>query len=263
MSSAERIRLGPLPVDRITFTGAIEAIAAMIEEHRGGTVFTPNVDHVVLAATDAGLRGAYAAVDLSLADGVPVVLASRMLGTPVPEKISGSDLAPRLMAHAARRGWRVFLLGGAPGVAARAASRLTLEHPGLQIAGTAAPRIGPDDPDSHRAAVVERVLRSRPHVVLVGLGSPKQELWIHQAAAALRPAVLVGVGAAIDFAAGAARRAPPWLSRVGGEWLWRLAHEPRRLWRRYLVRDRAFLSILAAQLLDERVAPVFLPESRP
>ncbi len=245
-----RARIGVVPVDRVTFPEALATIAEMVDSQRGGAVFTPNVDHVVLADSDPRLRDAYAAVDLSLADGVPVVVASRLLGTPVPEKISGSDLVPQLLDHAVRRRGRGFLLGGEPGVAARAGERLRFEVPGLQIVGAVSPRIDLDDTAARRSAVIERVRRARPHVVLVGLGCPKQELWIHRAVDELRPSVLVGVGAAIDFAAGTRRRAPSWISRAGAEWLWRLAQEPRRLWRRYLARDPAFLGILARQLVE-------------
>src|SRR5262245_23583569 len=126
----ERFRLGPIAVDRLTFAQALDAVEALVG--RGGMVFTPNVDHLVQAASNARLRAAYAAADLSLADGMPLVWASRLLGAPLPERVAGSDLLGPLMTRAARRGWRVYFLGGAPGVAARAAARF----PGVRVAGT-------------------------------------------------------------------------------------------------------------------------------
>jgi N-acetylglucosaminyldiphosphoundecaprenol N-acetyl-beta-D-mannosaminyltransferase len=244
-----RLQLGRLPVDRVTFAEALDAIAAMVERRRGGTVFTPNVDHVVLAGENERFRRAYAAVDLALADGAPVVWASRALGAPLPEKVSGSDLAPVLMKLAAERGFRVYLLGGAPGTAELAARRLRRAHPDLKIAGASSPRVDLGEPEAARASLVEEIRRAAPDLVLVGLGAPKQEIWIHETAAALRPAVLLGVGAAIDFLAGTGRRAPRWMSAAGLEWAYRLGREPRRLWRRYLVRDPRFIGIFAGALL--------------
>jgi len=243
-----RLRLGRLHIDEVTFSQALDAVTALIAEGCGGTVFTPNVDHVVMADHDERFRRAYEAVDLSLADGMPILWASRLLGRPLPEKISGSDLVLPLMDRAAREGWRVFILGGAPGVGDLAAERLVERFPRIVITGTDAPRIDMDAPASARAPVLERVRSAKADLVLVALGAPKQELWIAEAAPALRPAVLLGVGAALDFIAGTARRAPRWMSETGLEWLFRLAQEPRRMWKRYLVRDPEFLVIVLRDL---------------
>jgi N-acetylglucosaminyldiphosphoundecaprenol N-acetyl-beta-D-mannosaminyltransferase len=143
----------------------------------------------------------------------------------------------------------VYLLGGASGVAQMAASRLRAAHPGLVVVGAASPRVDVEEPAARRMALVEGIRAAEPDLILVALGAPKQELWIHDTAAALRPAVLVGVGASLDFIAGTARRAPKWMSAAGLEWAYRLAHEPRRLWRRYLVRDPEFVGIFVQQLM--------------
>lgn len=248
----ERIRIGRLDVDVVTFDGAIDAIAAMVASKRGGTVFTPNVDHVVMAEHDAAFRDAYARVSLSLADGKPVVWASQLLGTPLPAKISGSDLVEPLVARADREGWRVYLLGGGPGVAERAAENLRARHQNLVVVGTSSPRVDMSAPASTRAELVAAIAATRPDVVFVALGAPKQELFIAEVAEALGPAVLLGVGAAVDFLAGTVARAPAWISASGLEWLYRLGREPRRLWRRYLVRDPEFLLVLARDLYAAR-----------
>jgi N-acetylglucosaminyldiphosphoundecaprenol N-acetyl-beta-D-mannosaminyltransferase len=143
----------------------------------------------------------------------------------------------------------VFLTGGAPGVAEEAARRLTARHGRLRIAGTDSPRIAIDGTADESEAALRRIHDARPDLVLVGFGSPKQELWIHRHKAALAPAVAVACGAAIDFEAGRARRAPAWFSGHGLEWAFRLAQEPRRMWRRYLVNDPKFLLILGSDLL--------------
>jgi N-acetylglucosaminyldiphosphoundecaprenol N-acetyl-beta-D-mannosaminyltransferase len=157
------------------------------------------------------------------------------------------------MTVAEAMGWRVFLFGGAPSVAAKAALRLRVTHPHLKVMGASAPQIDASDPESWGPGI-EEVRAGRPDLVLVALGAPKQELWIHRAARLLRPAVLLGVGASLDFIAGTARRAPRWMSAAGLEWAYRLAREPRRLWRRYLVRDPRFFQILLAQMVAQRRA---------
>jgi N-acetylglucosaminyldiphosphoundecaprenol N-acetyl-beta-D-mannosaminyltransferase len=247
-----RLLLGGIPVDRVTAAEALDRIEALVAAGRGGAVFTPNVDHVVLAARTPELAKAYAEVELSLADGMPVVWASRLLGEPVPEKVSGSDLVVPLVERAARRGWRTYFLGGAAGVAEEAATRLQARFPGLAVAGADAPWLGLEAEDPQSAAALARLAAARPQLVLVALGAPKQEVWIHRNRAALAPAVAVGVGASLDFVAGRVRRAPRWMSRSGLEWAWRLGREPRRLWRRYLVQDPAFAMILWRELRARR-----------
>jgi N-acetylglucosaminyldiphosphoundecaprenol N-acetyl-beta-D-mannosaminyltransferase len=240
-----RIVLGHISIDALTLSAAVDSIQTLVSARRGGFVVTPNVDHVVIADRGDDFRGAYAAAALSLADGKPIVWASRLLGTPVPEKVSGSDLVLPLMQRAAARGWRVFLLGAGPGVADAAAERLRLDL-GVNVVGTAAPyvRVTPGEPDPEGDTAVEAIRAAHPDLVLVAFGAPKQELWMHRRRDALAPAVLLGIGASLDFVAGRVRRAPRWISNAGLEWLWRLAREPRRLWRRYLVDDPRFAVIL-------------------
>jgi N-acetylglucosaminyldiphosphoundecaprenol N-acetyl-beta-D-mannosaminyltransferase len=251
MPLRSRVQIGGVPIDGVTLNEAIGAIDLLVATEKGGAVFTPNVDHIVEFEKNPRLREAYGAADLSLVDGMPVLWASRLLGRRLPEKISGSDIIEPLLRHAASRRWRVFLLGGQEGVAALAATRLKEAMPGLAIVGTLAPRIDMAQPREHREAIVEVIRAARPHLVLVAFGAPKQELWIHEAREALRPAVFLGVGASLDFIAGTLPRAPVWVSRSGLEWLYRLAREPRRLWRRYLLRDPRFLVILWRELLPK------------
>jgi N-acetylglucosaminyldiphosphoundecaprenol N-acetyl-beta-D-mannosaminyltransferase len=247
-ATAARVRIGGVPIDCLTMAQAVDAIDELVQAGRGGAVFTPNVDHVVQCQDDPLLRAAYEAASLSLADGMPVVWASRLLGRPLPERVSGSDLVGPLMGRAALRRWRVLLLGGGEGVAERAATKLSANNPGLEVVGTLSPRIDLRESSCERSGVLDAVRRSAPDLVLVALGAPKQELWIHESRQALAPAVLLGVGATLDFLAGTVPRAPAWMSRVGLEWLHRLASDPVRLWRRYLVRDPRFLGIVLSDL---------------
>lgn len=266
-SAARRqVRFGHVWIDVLTLQGALEEIAALVEMGAGGCVFTPNVDHVVVAEEDRLFRDAYQRANLALADGQPIVWTSRLLGARLPARVSGSDLVWPLMELAAKRAWRVFLVGGAPGVAEAAAERLDREL-GVRIAGIDASVVpltvdaGAPDP------VAARIASSRPHLVLVALGCPKQERWIHRNLDRIQPAVALGIGASLDFVTGRVRRAPGWVSRAGLEWLYRLGQEPRRLAGRYLLRDPKFLLVLLRTALaprSERVrdAPPWSPARR-
>jgi N-acetylglucosaminyldiphosphoundecaprenol N-acetyl-beta-D-mannosaminyltransferase len=245
-----RVRFGELWVDSLTFAEALDEIEALVVAGRGGSVFTPNVDHVVNVDASPSFRDAYAAASLSLADGQPLVWTSRLLGAPLPEKISGSDLVLPLMERAAARGWRVYLLGGGKGVAEKAAEVLSARF-GVTIVGCDAPMVSLEPNPAQDGALIERIREAKPELLLVALGAPKQELWLHRVGPRIRPAVGIGVGAALDFVAGA-RRAPRWMSRAGLEWLFRLFQEPRRMSRRYLLNDPKFLLILYRTLRTPR-----------
>ncbi|MES1185456.1 MAG: WecB/TagA/CpsF family glycosyltransferase [Myxococcales bacterium] len=245
-SRPNRVRVGSLELDVLGRREAIDAIVQLVRDGRGGTVFTPNVDHVVQAEHNQAFREAYARTALSLVDGTPVLWAARLLGTPLPEKLSGSDLFEPLLERAAKEQLRVVLLGGGPGVAELAAKNLKDRLPTLQVVDTLSPRIGLSPTDEERECVA-RLMRARADLIFVCLGAPKQELFSDRNRQALAPAVLVGFGAAVDFAAGTVPRAPGWMSRAGLEWAFRLGREPRRLAARYLLRDPAFFKIIARQ----------------
>lgn len=244
-----RAFFGRIPVDPLTLEGAIDAIVGLVRAGRGGYVVTPNVDHVVLAETDVAFRLAYLESALSLADGMPVVWASRILGAPLPAKVSGSDLAAPLLERAAREQMRIYLLGGGPGAAERAAQTIEDRWRGITIAGTSAPHVRVDAPRSELLALAAPVIDAKPDLVFVCLGAPKQEILMHAVHRELSPAVLLGLGAVVDFLAGTVTRAPRWMSDNGLEWAYRLGKEPRRMWRRYLVRDPKFAWIIARDAL--------------
>lgn len=248
-SEKRRIRVGALEVDSLDRHEALDAIVRLVREGRGGTVFTPNVDHVVQAEHDVAFREAYGRAALSLVDGMPVMWAARWLGTPLPEKLSGSDLFEPLVERAAAESLRIALVGGAPGVADRAAENLKRRFPTLQIVETMSPRLGLSVTEEEKTSV-ERLSKAKADLVFVCLGAPKQELFSDRNRQLLAPAVLIGFGAAVDFAAGTVPRAPAWMSRAGLEWAYRLGREPRRLAARYLLRDPEFFKIVAVQKLS-------------
>lgn len=245
-----RLQLGKLHVDVMSFAEALGAIERLVDAGRGGSVFTPNVDHVVQVETNAALESAYARASLCFADGAPLVWASRALRPSLPERVAGADLVLPLLELAARRGWRVALLGAAPGVAERAAT-VARHRFGTEVALVTAPLVDVDD-GAQLTRIAAELNAARPHLALMALGAPKQELLIDRLQARICPTVSLGIGAGLDFVAGTMRRAPALVRRVGLEWAFRLAQEPRRMWRRYLVQDPAFIVILARALLRAR-----------
>lgn len=233
--------MASVPMDPVTLTEAIDRIVELVRAGQGGTVFTPNADHIVVAHENPIFRAAYEDVSLSLVDGTPVFWLSRLLGLGLPEKVSGSDLFEPLVGRLAQEGVPIFLLGGGPGVAELAAQNLAAKFPSLRVVGLGAPKMDKDGHLLDEASWLARVRADQPGVVFIACGAPKSELFSARCRSALAPAVLVCVGASIDFAAGTMKRAPLWISKFGLEWAYRLFREPRRLAYRYLVRDPKFL----------------------
>ncbi|MBB2913363.1 N-acetylglucosaminyldiphosphoundecaprenol N-acetyl-beta-D-mannosaminyltransferase [Streptosporangium becharense] len=232
-----RVQVAGVAIDPMTESEAVDHVVAALKRGEGGHLVTPNVDICRTAARDPRARGLVEGADLVVADGMPLVWAARLLGTPLPGRVTGADLIWSLSEAAAFYRYPVYLLGGPPGVAAQAACELVLRHPNLVIAGVDSPPHGFEDVPESYARVRDAVIAAAPRVVFVGLGFPKQELLIASLREALPGTWFVGCGSAIAFAAGAVHRAPVWMRRAGLEWLFRLFGEPGRLARRYLVDD--------------------------
>lgn len=260
LTAHPRLRIGRVWVDALTFDQALVEIEKLVDRGEGGAVFTPNVDHVVKAESNLAFREAYTRCSLSLADGMPLIWVSPLLGCPLPERVTGSDMLRPVLDLAARRRWRVYLLGGAPGVAEEVAALLTSQ--GMIVAGWDDCRIASDGSDPGDASIA-RAKAAKPDLIFVALGPPKQELWIHRSLDALRPAVSLGVGASLDFLVGKYKRAPRWMGRVGLEWLYRLSQEPKRLWRRYLVEGPRFIGVVLATRRLPRSERVRYPAANP
>jgi N-acetylglucosaminyldiphosphoundecaprenol N-acetyl-beta-D-mannosaminyltransferase len=207
---------------------------------RGGWLVTANLDFLRRYVRDPGARDVYAGADLRVADGMPLVWASHLRGTPLPERVAGSSLLVPLCQRAAREGHSVYLLGGDPGVAEVAAERLRAAAPGLQIAGLMAPRISAEVSEADVAEARAALSATRPALVFVAFGSPKQELVIARLRQLLPGAWWMGVGISFSFLAGHVARAPVLLQNLGLEWAFRLAQEPERLLRRYVVENIPF-----------------------
>ena len=234
------VQLFGMSLSRVTMKEAISQLLSWCDEPRGlicRYVVTPNVDHAVLFQKRDDLRAAYADASLVLADGAPIVLASRLLGKrqsqrALPERVAGSDLVPQLFA-AADRPLRVFLLGAAPGVAEIAADRIVRQWPKIDLVGTYSPPLGFENDEAESTKILAAVAAAEPDLLIVGLGAPKQELWVHRHHHELEAKVALCAGATIDFLAGEKRRSPVWMRRAGLEWAHRVITEPRRLAGRY------------------------------
>jgi N-acetylglucosaminyldiphosphoundecaprenol N-acetyl-beta-D-mannosaminyltransferase len=231
----ERLMVLGVRADRVGMAEALTRIEALIEQHRYSSapvaqIITVNPEFVWAARTNAAFRETINRAALVVADGMGIVWASRILGHPFPERVAGSDLLPLLAERCARRGYRLFLLGAAPGVAETAARILQQRFPDLQIAGTYAGSPAPAEAEH----ILGLIRAARPDVLAVAYGAPKQDLWIRQHAQALGEAgvgVALGVGGTLDFIAGRVPRAPHRIQRMGLEWAFRVVAQPKRIWR--------------------------------
>jgi N-acetylglucosaminyldiphosphoundecaprenol N-acetyl-beta-D-mannosaminyltransferase len=254
--SRPRVDLNGALIDQIDFEGAMERIRGFLDDGRAHQITTVNLDFLSIAERDPHFRDTINRADLAVADGMPLVWASRLTDSPLPQRIAGVDLVDACCEIAAERGAGVFLLGAGPGVAEIAAQRLKDLYPGLLIAGTYSPPFGELSPlDNER--MVEMIRTVRPEFLFVAFGAPRQDLWIRAHLEQLGVPVTMGVGCVLDLLAGNVNRAPMWMQRSGLEWVFRLSQEPRRLWRRYLVNDIPTLGRLVLQAVRERRARAY------
>lgn len=243
-----------VPIDNLTMEEALARLETFVERGRrtgkSHQVATVNADFVVKSLQDPELRLLLQEADMATADGMPLVWGARLLGVQLEGRVTGADLVPALAERAAAKGYSLFLLGAAPGVAARAAQVLQEQNPALRIAGVLSPPYGSVLEMSPE--VVEEIRKADPDIVLVAFGNPKQEKWIGMHGRELGVPVMIGVGGTLDFIAGSMKRAPRWMQRLGLEWLYRLLREPGRLWRRYVVDLAGFSVFFARQWLMMR-----------
>ncbi len=266
---AEQRRVAPLLPGRVTF-GLPEVsllglrLHAITEQEctacvmralvrgQGGWVVTPNLDHLRQWMRSQRYAATIMRADLRVADGMPLKWASRLQGTPLPERVSGSNLIYSLSRAAAEHGMRIYLLGGAPRTAERAAAALQRLYPGLKVAGTAAPPPGFEQIPGAVEHIAEELELADPDIVFVALGAPRQEYLIRVLRRHLPTAWWIGVGISFSFVCGAVRRAPRWMQRCGLEWLHRLFQEPGRLWKRYLIQGLPFSGRLILRAVATR-----------
>ncbi len=232
-----RTEVFDIEIDPLNMDQAVTHIMNWIDKHEYSCkyVVTPNVDHIVKLRNNLEFNKAYKHADLVLVDGKFVLLASRLLGKSLPETVPGSDLCPALFDSAKNREKiKVFLLGAAEGVADRAASAIQARWPWVEVCGVYSPPMGFSASSDSNEVAVKKINAAEPDVLVIGLGAPKQEIWIQAMRSQLKVKVALCVGATIDFLAGEKPRAPIWIRKIGFEWLFRALSEPKRLLPRYL-----------------------------
>lgn len=250
-----RVRIMGVDFAAITARETVEHLVDGALDGAGCWVVTANLDHLRRFASDRVVRDLINEADLVVADGTPVVLASRLAGMPLPERVAGSSMIVEIAHRAAARGASLYLLGGAPTVAERAAVLLREQAPSLIVAGCHCPPFGFEQDPAEIAAIEHALVEAQPDVVLVALSFPKTDLLIERLRLILPATSFVGVGISLSFITGDVRRAPKLLQVAGLEWLHRVAQEPRRLWRRYLVDGLPFAARLLAAAIVARVQP--------
>lgn len=237
-----------LPVRPYCIDEFIETLVARTTAGRRTSVCYLNAHTFNLARRDTAMRHALTSTDLLYADGQSIVWAARMLGRRLPERMTSADYFARFARRCAEAGLSVYMLGGAAGVAQRAADALRSEHPGLRVAGTHHGYFCEQASES----IIEAINAGGADVLTIGLGSPRQELWLAKHAARLRPPLLWCVGAQFDYLSGCERRAPAWLRERGCEWAYRLWRDPLRKWRRYVPGNAAFVLHVLREMVRTR-----------
>ena len=225
-------------IDNLSMNEVLAEIDKLIQENKNAYVVTPNVDHIVQLERGGELVDVYRNADLILADGKPLIWISKWYGTPIKEKVSGSDLFPLLCKMAAEKEYTMYFLGAAKGVAAKAADNLMKKYKGLKVVGTYSPAYEFEKDEVEMQRIEQMIKNAHPHILIVGLGCPKQELFIFHNRDRLGVPLSLGLGASIDFEAGNIKRAPKWMRDNGLEWLYRITQDPKRLAKRYLIDDR-------------------------
>lgn len=222
-------------VDNLSMMEALDEVDRLIALNKNAYVVTPNVDHIVIMEKDEEFARLYREADLILTDGKPLIWIAKLYGTPIKEKISGSDFFPELCGRAEKKGYSVFILGAAEGVAAKAAENLQARYTNLQIAGTYSPPLGFETDEAELQKIANMICASKPTILAVSLGSPKGEKFLYQHKEEYGVPLGISIGATIDFEAGNVKRAPKWMSDHGLEWFYRMVKEPKRLAKRYFV----------------------------
>lgn len=238
-----RMRFMNTYVDNVTEEEAIRHIEECVKNRIIGFVVTPNVDQIVMMEKNLYFREICDNAELSVVDGHPLLWIAKWYKRPIKEKICGSDLMPHLCKIAAEKGYKVFLLGAAEGIAAKAADILVEQNPGLKIAGTYSPPFGFEKDEKELEKINTILKESEADLLFVGMGAPKQSVFIYENMHKYQIPMSFCVGATIDFIAGEQKRAPRWMTDHGMEWLYRLFKEPKRMFKRYIINDTKIIRL--------------------
>lgn len=245
--SEERVNILDVEVSRNNLKETMDVLTRAIEKGQKLRVCVTPVNCVLWANKDEKLRQIYNSADLTTADGVPLLWASRLLGSPIRGRVTGLDLLPEFSKISAKKGFRFFFLGAADGVAVKLANHLKSINTGLKIAGTYSPPFAERFSDEENEKMITLINQSNADVLWVSLTAPKQDFWIAEHFGRLDVSIAIGVGAAFDVVAGNIKRSPEWMQNAGLEWFYRLLKEPGRLSKRYLVEAPQFIPLLIKQ----------------
>ncbi len=247
VNAKDRVTILGIPIHNISMAEAVDIIMAWLQAEEAREVCFVNADCANVSFQDAAYFEVLKEADLCLADGIGLNLAGKILHQPIVDNVNGTDMFPLLCERLSRTDTRVFLLGAEPGVADDVEKWITEHFPRLVVCGTHHGYFGVDEEER----IVQQILSSGAHLILVAFGAPKQELWIHRHLNQMGVRVAIGVGGLFNFYSGRNPRAPEWMRNIGMEWMHRLYLEPRRLWKRYLVGNVVFL----ARVLKEKHFP--------
>jgi N-acetylglucosaminyldiphosphoundecaprenol N-acetyl-beta-D-mannosaminyltransferase len=246
-SVSRKINIAGTGISDVSLEETLGLFSNWIDNGEKKRICVTPVNCVVWAHRSTGLRQIYNEADLTLCDGVPLLWAARFIGARLKGRVTGLDLLPAFSATAARKGYRMFLLGARPGVGDSLAEQLTRLYPGIQICGTYAPPMMQTFTAEENEKMIRIVNAAAPDILWVSFTAPKQDFWINEHFHLLETKVVVGVGGAFEVTAGLIDRAPRWMQHAGAEWLYRLLKEPKRLWRRYLLEAPQILPMLLKQ----------------
>lgn len=242
--SLNRVKFMNTYIDNVTLDEAIDHIVGCIENRKISQVITPNVDQIVRMEWDDYFRKICDKCELLLVDGHPLMWIAKLYKKPFKEKICGSDLVPKLCEVASQKGYSVFFLGAGLGVADIAARNMTKKNPGLKIAGTYSPPLG-FEKNPHEIEKINEMLRqSKADMLFVGMGVPKQDIFIFENKEKYNIPVSFSIGGTIDFLAGKQKRAPRWVNKIGFEWFYRFLHDPKRMFKRYFINDMKIIKLI-------------------
>lgn len=251
----QKVRLMNIHYNNLTSEELLDHISERIIGKIPSYLTFINVDVLVKARTDICLRTIINQSDFSLIDGMPLVWTAHFFRKPIKEKISGSDFTPLLCEQAAKKGWQVFLLGGAEGIPEMAGAQLQRRYPGLIIAGTYSPPVGFEQDCEELKKIKDSITKVAPDILVVCFGCPKQEKFVYAHYKEYSVPILICAGATLDFLSGKIRRSPAWMSRMGLEWLYRFSKEPKRLFKRYFIDDMKIFRMIAAYWLWIKMHP--------
>jgi len=243
-----KVNICGVEIHKYAFDEVVEAITNQaISGSTPEYVVTPNAQHILSLQNDTHFQEIYRKAFLVVPDGVSVLWAAKFLQTPLKGRVNGTDLFERLCAIASLKGLKIFLLGGRPGAAEKAKEILQLRHPNLKVVGTHCPPYGFESKPKELALINSKIRESKPHILFVGLGAPKQEYWIYNNYQELRVPISIGIGVSFELVANMVKRAPTLMQKSGLEWFFRLLVEPQRLWKRYIVGNPLFIWLVFRQ----------------